>query len=415
MTTIQPQTTQAQSIYGTWGNSYTQEYVTFNEDGSYSYTNANGTFTGIFYGQNDQMVMQDGNGYENNYTIQELTATTLRLGYGYGAQLYYERQAAPLQQAQIERNTTTKEAIWERLAYNKIVTSKNGQHLMLSDVMVMVSMLEFVIETPLNQNQIEAIKAEQIEDFKANPTETLQSSAGIKQFLKTIYQQTNMANIGMMRQQVLYAFFQEFNKEAPADLASSSFYQIFDQHLQLLTFDTANQLVLTNKSIEAYGDYMAFVSGLTGNSVEMGAHEKKILSQELTQQFPQMTLEQKQFVCYSPVIWRVMQHSWNQASEADRRQIKSQMTTQANANSNNYNSNNGTLGNGASTPVEGMSDIERWAAEKGMTVAEYLEYRKQFNANMKIMQRMQLDSHVTSLNIIENMGDSGAYWEVRDY
>ncbi|MGB1243408.1 MAG: hypothetical protein ACPG49_12845, partial [Chitinophagales bacterium] len=228
---IQIQNIQAQTIYGNWGNQYTQEFVTFNEDGTYSYTNANGAFTGIYYGQNDQMTMRDANGYETQYTIQELTATTIRLGYSYGAQLYYERQATAPQQAQIQKTIPTKEAVWERPAYNKIIVSQNGQNLMLSDVMVLASMLEFLIELPLTPPQIAELQTEQIEDFRKNPTETAQSNLAIKQFLKTIYQQTDLANIGAMRQQILFALFRDFSQESKTDLAKSTFYQIFNQHL----------------------------------------------------------------------------------------------------------------------------------------------------------------------------------------
>lgn len=86
---------------------------------------------------------------------------------------------------------------------------------------------------------------------------------------------------------------------------------------------------------------------------------------------------------------------------------------QETASTTNYDNN---------TPIEDQdwykemnANYERWAAEKGMTVPEYLEYLKGFNASMNTMQRMQLESHATSLNIIENMGGTGNYWEVKDY
>ena len=60
------------------------------------------------------------------------------------------------------------------------------------------------------------------------------------------------------------------------------------------------------------------------------------------------------------------------------------------------------------------ADLKRWADEKGMTVEEYLEYRRGFNATMPMMQRMSLENHATMMNVINNMGGGNDYWSVHD-
>ncbi|MFK7907775.1 MAG: hypothetical protein AB8B69_21730 [Chitinophagales bacterium] len=64
--------------------------------------------------------------------------------------------------------------------------------------------------------------------------------------------------------------------------------------------------------------------------------------------------------------------------------------------------------------AEMEADVKRWAAEKGMTVEEYLEYRRGFNATFPMMQRASMQNHTTMMNVIENMGGGDSYWSVQD-
>lgn len=422
---------QAQSLVGLWSEPTYQMQLQLNADGTYQLQYSQGNSYGQYAMQGNQFWLQDVYGNALAYTVYQLTNTNFQISDANGTMMNFVNQN-PTHSTYTSNSMGNVAVSWEQKKYNKALTTKDGETLKEKHVRIYANLLEFLIEANLKPHELNQLQQAVVVDFEANPTVLLKDAKQVADALKVIYAQNDFMTIGAARQE-LFANLHAFAQQNPA-LQQSPFFQILYQNLQVLAYDSANKLVLTDKDVEAYVKYVEFNNQLMGINQPISQQEKQTFVQQLASGFSQLTLQQKQTFCSARLLWQVVEANWNQMTPAQQQQIKAQMMAQvANPNTgtyqnqgggNGYGTNYGGYNNSQTKDYSTMSgdeimadinaDLKRWADEKGMTVEEYLEYRRGFNATMPTLQRMNMESHATMMNLINAMGGSDDYWTVRD-
>jgi hypothetical protein len=113
-----------------------------------------------------------------------------------------------------------------------------------------------------------------------------------------------------------------------------------------------------------------------------------------------MPIEQKRLLCTASLIWQLLESNWNRMTPAQKQQYKSAYFSQSGQKTPAYQP---PQTGGSYTPSSAKSPAEQMR-----------EYNARQNM-YRMMNEMNMNSHALSLNIIENIGGTGNYWNVVDY
>ena len=115
----------------------------------------------------------------------------------------------------------------------------------------------------------------------------------------------------------------------------------------------------------------------------------------LARSFPGLAAPQKQVVCAGSVLWTILDARWKRLTPDQQEQFRQQYRMAA-----------------AMPPPQPAYPAAPSGAGAGLDAIADAEARQRM---FEILSDVSLQQHVTSLNIIENMSDSGNYWEIVDY
>ncbi len=411
----------AQSLTGLWTEPVYQMQLQLNPDGSYVLQSLQGSSYGQYVLQGNQFWLQDAYGNILVYTVLQLTTTHFQISDVNGTVMSFVNQNSRIISPPTLMEAQAITVPWEQSQYNRELAKNSTFVLKEKEVRIYATLLEFLIEANLKSDELQELKKAVMADFEANPKALLQDAKQVEDALKMIYAQTNVLQIGVARQG-LFANFHAYVLQNPA-LQEEAFFRILYEHLQVVAFDKVNNLVLTDKDVEAYLKYVNFTNDLLVGGQKMPASEKNAFKEQLSKGFVQLPLDQKQVFCSARLLWQIVEANWNQMTAAEQEQavagLQSQMVGNPHSNSsvlNNYQTTKDQYSqmSGEEIVAEMDADLKRWAAEKGMTVEEYLEYRRDFNASFPMLQRASMQNHATMMNVIENMGVGDSYWSVQD-
>ncbi|MCK4232685.1 hypothetical protein KAX06_00075 [candidate division WOR-3 bacterium] len=91
------------------------------------------------------------------------------------------------------------------------------------------------------------------------------------------------------------------------------------RHLKVLTFEETNKLALTDKDVESYLDYAAFLIALsTGKKTQPSVTQRNSQAERIVKGFTNYPLEAKQFLCRSQVVFSYLKYVWDNADAAER-------------------------------------------------------------------------------------------------
>jgi len=111
------------------------------------------------------------------------------------------------------------------------------------------------------------------------------------------------------------------------------------RHLKVLAFEETNKLALTDKDVESYLDYAAFLIALsTGKKTQPSVTQRNSHAERIVKGFTNYPLEAKQFLCRSQVVFSYLKYVWDNADADERSRI-----TQAMLGEGKVNAFDGTL------------------------------------------------------------------------
>lgn len=386
-----------QSAAGTWNDANYKITLKLNADWTYSLQFPNGSSQGRFSINGNNLCLQDSRGGQAVcYTVQSFTANQMVMVDATGVTMNFSRQGGSAGPTLPQGNTaanTSNTNYTNNINHNSALARSGGYTLTGGHYNIGINLTQFIIGHAVKPSEANELKAQLIKEFNQSPQAVLNefnSLAGSMQKIRSI---SDPLTIGYARQQLFTAFYkatmhmQEFQKPL--------MIQVINRYIKVMAYDQANNLVLTNRDVEGMVKYLAFNSQLQGQPIQLTSQLTQSVAQEMIRNFPRMGLEQKKLLCSASLLWQLVEFNWNRLSAAQKQQYKNSFTAQVQPN---YSRNTGSYQPGK--PKSATESMRDWNAKQQM---------------FKMMMDMNTQSHVTSLNIIENMGGTGNYWEVVDY
>ena len=276
---------------------------------------------------------------------------------------------------------------------SQILASKNGYNYTQADFQKAVRFTEFLCDKQLTDSELAMLKESELADFNADPQTALQNLNNIEAQMQQIYNTADPLQVGMSRSIMIANIYYSIQQMSD----DNKIKQIFNNNVLVLAIDPYNGVSLTEKDVEAYFDYLTFYSGLTGQTVVYDRQTRDAYRQTVIDMFLYGDNQTKAMLAVMDTYNKYMQSAYNSLTPQQKQQFAASMTQNYNNYEQNYSYDNSSYGNtSTSSPDFSKND----AATNQMY----------FN----VMQDYMMQSHATSLNIIENMGNTGNYWEVVD-
>lgn len=237
----------------------------------------------------------------------------------------------------------------------------------------MQDFLEFLFDTKLNSADIRMAKIEIEATFMADPAGTIQQSIDLGQQMEQLRQQRDVQNIGLARSIFLYHFYNAYIIQDNA----GNIGKLLRKYVNVLALDHVNQLALTSSDVENLCNLSEFISELNGQVTKVSKSERKQVSEQMTQHFSTLNLEEKKLLCSMTLFYPYLRRVYDQSSSTDKAHFKNQFA---------YNSS-------TSGAASSFQDLERqmWR------------------------QQMMYDMNYRWMIHMRNMMDDKYYWEIRRY
>ncbi|KHD05520.1 hypothetical protein PN36_24495 [Candidatus Thiomargarita nelsonii] len=372
-------------LQGTWQNTFDGTMLNLQPNFRYVLKYSNGTQMQGQYGlQNGYLLIQNPNtGQVMNYWLQYYDNQSMILVDAMGNTFNYS-QAVPPQTQDIQ---------------GTVLAKQNGHLLKTGHVEVYQKFTRFIISQALSYSEKAAIQADTLKEFKTNPIALLKDVAETDQAMQQAYQLNNPIQIGLVRQALIAelhkATRQMFEAQKPALI------KIINRHAPVLAFDESTNLAFTLKDFEGLLNYTRFMNELLNQPFTITEVQKQQFKREIIGKFASLPLEQKQMLCVTNLLYQVIDYNWKRLSHEQQQAYKQQMIAQ----------------NVAPQQMPATPQVSEPPIDTNDPAALYAYQLKmqQEREYWTMMSNISMQSHVTSMNIIENMGGTDNYWEIVDY
>jgi hypothetical protein len=382
-----------QSLAGTWAESKYNVKMILSADGTYTLQYPNGQSRGRYSLTGQTFCMQDASGTNPVcYTVVNFSGNGLVLRDVNGLVLNYQRQGG----GGISKGVT---------AGGEILAQKGGYTLTNGHFNAGLGILQFIIGQSVKPSEVQELKNKLVEEFHQAPAEVLQQLNSMGKSLQTIRSATDPVRIGLARQELFAALYKATMNFKEAD--KPLMIQVMNRYIKVLAFDPTTNLLLTNKDAEGMLNYLAFNSELMGQKVHLTDAVLRSAMTDMAKQFAAMPLEQKRLLCSASLIWELLESNWNRLTPAQKQQYKSAYYSQIGQNTQSYQTYNQTYNSGSSG--------SGYQSSSKKSAADMMREHRAKQHMFQMMNEMNMNTHATSLNIIENIGGTGNYWSVVDY
>jgi hypothetical protein len=362
----------AANLTGTWTQPDLGMTLALSPDGAYRFEQPAGLSQGRYETQGAVLQLQDAATFAiAGFWILGLDAATLTLRDGTGATVAFRRDAPPAAAAAAD-----------------VLATRNGHSLFRSAIGTAAGLVQFITGTPVTPDEMREMERQSIVEFQTDPALFNQQIGQLAQALQTLQTLSDPAQIGLGRQQLFAELHLATRSIPPTD--RPLLIQLLERRIQVLAVDAANRLVLTDRDVDGMLRYMLFIGQVQPQPLSLTPALQSEFTATLIRQFPTLALEQKQMLCMASILWTVMEANWNRMSPDQRRQFQQSLAGQYAAPA---------PGAVPSAPAAASMSMADWNANQNL---------------MQIMNDMSLQNHAVSMNIIENMGGTGNYWDVVD-
>lgn len=362
-------------LAGQWRSSQHQIALSLEKDGSYTLAYPNGqTARGSWAAQSGVLALSDpATGGSILYSLLHVDDQTLRLADAYGAQLVFERQAP--------------------------AAAQNRESPSDDPAQTHIRFVAFLVNQPLAEEDKNLLRKEAEAALARNPQQFMQEKAFLDQNMAQAYAMTDPVRIGLVRQALMANLFRE--RQGNPELGKSPPMKIIDRYSPVLAYDQPSGMVLTQNDVDGILDYVEFVQGLTQPGFHLPPENRKDMTNQIVASFPSVPLEQKKAYVSAGLLSEWLKKNWQAMDAQQRMQFA---TGYAPAGSM------AGAGQGGDAFAQGVAMGRQAGADVGRQAASYQGGCPQC---LNIMSNMNTQSHATALNIIENIGGTGNYWEVK--
>ena len=343
------------------------------------------TFAAFNYGQNQ------------TFTILQLTQNSLSL-----------QSDNPPQSFQLQRengtpaqNTLTMSSA--SMSSGAALASQNGYTFTEAHWQAALQFAEFVLGSKLAPADEEAFKQATLADFRANPQASISEIENLTSQMQQFYQLSDLGQIALSRNMLLASLYQNM-QQLPQ---KPYFYQLMQSYAPAIQFDPATGLLLSWRDVDGFMGVVQFYAELAGQPMQFTQEDRMAYAQYLGELFNTADPQTKASICIMATLNEYLRSFYAQLSPAERQQWAAQLL-QNNSYQQGYAQDYSSYGN----PQNSYGSNPSPSAQEAL---QQMQTKLQLNDMMfNTMQNIMLNQHATSLNIIENMGSSGNYWEVVD-
>jgi hypothetical protein len=390
---------------GTWNYSAQNSTIQMKADFTFTASSPQGKSNGTYTWQNNILYFMTPQGQQiMYYTVNGIDANQMHLTDPYGYNVIYNKQ----QTTQPNNPVTTNTHIpipWEASKYNVVLANAKGMELKKSHVQVGVALVEFIIGKHIKASEVKELETSSIPEFKSNPQEFMKQINSIAESMKKLYTLSDATQLGTARQELFGALYLAA-VHIPTD-KQPKLLQIMNRYVKVLTYDAANQLVLTEADVQGMMNYVELQSELLGYTQKISTAEKTAYKQQILVLFSQMSVQQRQYLCSGSLIWDVVKTNWDKMTYQQKQQLKAQYQQQTNQNMPNINMD---------AFNQSAAKWKKYYEEKYPITEGSGGSGKSSNNTcwecFKIMSNSMTEHHVTMMNMIEGMGGSDNYWKV---
>lgn len=378
------------NITGTWKEPRFNITLTISPQGSYSLQFPNGSSSGRFQIAKNILLLQDASGTPPvQYIINSCTDTTLILRDAQNIIMNFQRSPA----VSAPHPSPTGPPLATQGAFS----------LQISHFQDALFLIRFIIGGPVKNQEISELKTKLIQEFHQAPAEMIRQLDSIGQSMNRVRQASNPLLIGLARQELFAALYTATRsmKEEQKPLI----IQIINRYIRVLAFDPASNLILTDRDADSMIHWLTFTGELTGAQTAMSHENQEHIRRELAQNFLAMTPEHKKLMTSASLIWLVLDTNWKKMSPTQKQQFKTSFAQQWRQNTMPH----------PPPAYPPSASFPPTAQNNSASLNQQILDAKARQNMLQIFNRMNLDNHALSLNIIENVGGTGNYWNVTEY
>lgn len=268
----------AQSPAGKWVDTRYNITIVLYENYTYTIQHSNGQSQGQWRNQANQLCFYDSSGAQPVcYRIIKYSSTILSIQDMNGAVLNLKRV-----QHQNIVNT------------GSILAQKGSIVLSQMHLQHGIDLIQFIIGGRVNPSEIIELKKQLIKEFNQSPAFIVKELISIGASMQKVRTSTDAVKIGSVRQVLFTMFYRAtINME---EIKKPLIVQIINRYIKVLAYDSQNNLLLTNKDIDGYINYIIFNSQLSGNNMQYSNNVINSTRQQLVNNFHSMNIEQKKFL-----------------------------------------------------------------------------------------------------------------------
>ncbi len=267
-----------------------------------------------------------------------------------------------------------------------------------------VNLVQFVVGQNIKKSETREIRTQAISEFNTNPQAFFAELDQFYTFMSQLYKQTDPLKIANGRMYFISQFYKITQASQKQNLPS--LIKISNRYVKVLHYNPQTQIALTNKDIEAVLNYIDFNRQLSGYAGLRYA-EKRTFKQHMPKYFSQLSTQQQAVFIIMPIVWKSMEWQWSRLTPKQKQHVIAQHRT---AEVQNMQKNKPQY----QTSNAGNYQNQQSQSSQTTSSSPYLNQLKlqQRQQMFNIMNNINQNTHMNSLNIIENMGGSGNYWEM---
>ena len=354
---------QAQNIFGTWQNTAYQMQYTFTQEGTYQFSSTQfGQASGNYLLQGGYLYLYDANNNPSvQYYLSGITAQQLHLSDVNQVQFTLDRVGVAPEVKGMEAFSKSK--------YPRVLAGSGKQQIIEADARLYAAAISFLVQTNIPEIDYKKIESALIKDFKTDAASTMTDLQALRSGMEYIFTLHDPVEIGLVRQQILGNIYwmSVVNKHA------SVYWDVTDSYTDVIAFDETNKLVLTQKDLDDYLDYLSLAYQNYGQ--QLTAAMRSELAQQMVSNFAALRLEDKQLLACGSLLKDNLVAQMNAMSSREQQQFQQHLQQQP--------------------PSVDWSGAD-------------------MDADMvKFLMEMNNMSHVSMMNVIENMGGGDDYWELK--
>ncbi len=259
-------------------------------------------------------------------------------------------------------------------------------------------------------------KKESLAEFIQNSANILQQIQSVDTQMQMLYQLTDPYRIAIARS----AFLCQFHAMTLQTNEELFMFKMLKKYVPVLAIDLQNQLAFTEHDFQGYLTILKLNFEAAGINYEYYDSEIQQCRQALVQQFNTASVEVKQGMCVMSVLTDYKVASYKTMTYAQKQKLQNDIINQQAYQYQNFSNNSmeDAFRQGYNSLPYIVNSEVKWP-EGVNTKADKQAYirkmRSRMNSNaatVGIMNDMMINTHTTILNIIENFGNTGNYWEV---